>query len=234
MLFREWRNLCFRETHGNGETSIDRYHAGKARVCRKTIGEQISWWLAWFKSSLKFRRVVPRMLSTSNWRLTPGRCDGSSFRQIRAAVKHRISIPSVSAFPSYMINTSYMCISFVYATRYFSQSYLHFVLTIFWAYYTPVIFIKILIEFWSSIKQIYVTKIKNIFLNIINHCTIVSRFSLKYSIFTFHYYICNFVFHSFSFFYLSYLWYERQNTKTYLFTVYFWIDFFIQSTSFLM
>ena len=118
LLFREWRNLCFRGTHGNGETSIDRYHAGRARVCRKTIGEQISRWLAWFKSSLKFRRVVPRMLSTSNWRLTPGRRDGSSFRQIRAAVKHRISIPSVSAFPSHMINISYMYISFVHICGY--------------------------------------------------------------------------------------------------------------------
>lgn len=109
LLLRECRNLCFREIHRNGETSIDRYHAGRARVCRKTIGEQISRWLAWFKSSLKFRRVVPRMLSTSNWRLTPGRRDGSSFRQIRAAMKHRISIPSVSALPTpHMINTAYM------------------------------------------------------------------------------------------------------------------------------
>lgn len=46
------------------------------------------------------------MLSTSNWRLTPGRRDGSSFRQIRAAMKHRISIPSVSGLPTpHMINT---------------------------------------------------------------------------------------------------------------------------------
>jgi len=163
LLFREWRNLCFREIHGNGETSIDRYHAGRARVCRKTIGEQISRWLAWFKSSLKFRRVVPRMLSTSNWRLTPGRRDGSSFRQIRAAVKHRISIPSVSAFPSHMINISYMYISLhisVHICCYalFFSKLPTFCLIIFWAYYTPVIFIKILIEFWSFIKQIYVTR----------------------------------------------------------------------------
>lgn len=97
------RNLRKRET-----SAIDRYHASGARVSRKTIGEQISRWLARLKSSLKFRRVVPRMLSTSNWRLTPGRRDGSSFRQIRAAMKHRISTPSVSALPTpHAINTSY-------------------------------------------------------------------------------------------------------------------------------
>jgi len=89
------RNPCKRET-----SAIDRYHAGGARVSRKTIGEQISRWLARLKSSLKFRRVVPRMLSTSNWRLTPGRRDGSSFRQIRAAMKHRIS--ALRQFPRYL------------------------------------------------------------------------------------------------------------------------------------
>lgn len=130
MLLREWRNLCFRETHGNEETSIDRYHTGRVGVCRKTIGEQISRWLAWFKSSLKFRRVVPRMLSTSNWRLTPGRRDGSSFRQIRAAMKHRISILSVSALHTpHMINTSYMfpyfCI-YLLLGDIFVMSFLHF------------------------------------------------------------------------------------------------------------
>lgn len=96
------------------ETSaIDRYHVDGDRVRRKTIGEQISRWLAWFKSSLKFRRVVPRMLSTSNWRLTPGRRDGSSFRQIGAAMKHRISTTSVSTLlTSRMINSIFfVCIS---------------------------------------------------------------------------------------------------------------------------
>lgn len=128
MLLREWGNLCLRETHGNGETSIDRYHASRGWVCRKTISEQISRWLAWFKSSLKFRRVVPRMLSTSNWRLTPGRRDGSSFRQIRAAMKHRISIPSVSALPTpHMINTSYMFPSYMLVSRrHFCHKYLTF------------------------------------------------------------------------------------------------------------
>lgn len=103
------------------ETSrIDRYHVGAARVSRKTISEQISRWLAWFKSSLKFRRVVPRMLSTSNCRLTPGRRDGSSFRQIRVAMKHRISTPSVSGLPTpHMINTSYT--RFLVASNYFCR-----------------------------------------------------------------------------------------------------------------
>lgn len=135
-----------------GETSIDRYHTGRTRVCRKTIGEQISRWLAWFKSSLKFRRVVPRMLSTSNWRLTPGRRDGSSFRQIRAAMKHRISIPSVSALHTpHMINTSYMFPSYIFVARwYFCHEFPTFCVRMSRAHYMLIIFIMILIKSWSS------------------------------------------------------------------------------------
>lgn len=139
------------------------------------------------------------MLSTSNWRLTPGRRDGSSFRQIRAAMKHRISTPSVSALHiPHMINTSYMFPSYVFVAKwYFCHEFPTFCIRMFRAYYAVLIFTKILIESWSSKNQIYVTR-KNkfwILLAIVRlHVDLFITFNVY--VFIIYLYICNFIFYS--------------------------------------